>query len=507
MAGKAPPPGGQKIITAIIEDQIPMRKAMLRVLESEGIYEVHEFSNSKEAIEFLRSRWVDMVVSDIFLQKGSGFEILRFMRGRTIASDIPVVFVTGEATKDDIVYAIDMGASDYILKPFEPHELTAKLRTVLERYRNPSERIQRLRQAEAHFLNSEFEASIEIFRALYLQDEKSVRVMVGLAQALAAVNKMDEAVRFLKLAEAENPNYFPSFAVRSNLLLKQGNKTEALEYLEKEIRIHGRQAHRRALLADLYFEQGNFQSGLDHMRQALVDDPKDESSLLKMAELLLQAGEPEKALHYYQKTRRKVPNSTRALEGIAHVCTMMKNPKRALGLFADFLSLNPHQKDVLLARARLYDKIGEGEKALGDLSAYLLTDGESVEALQLEARILGKLERHVEAADVWKEVARIVPTADNFARVGLSSLKTNNYEEAARYYADAVSMDPYNVKFLFNLAFSYESLKNIPKASEFYGRVTSLVPNNAEALEAMRRLQALQRSAAQISRVPKNRAS
>jgi DNA-binding response OmpR family regulator len=92
-----------------------MRKALRRVLQSDRNFEVIEFGSAADTIEFLKKHHVDIVVSDIYLGQGSGFDILRYIRGRAILADLPIIFVTGEGTKDDIVHSIDSGVNDYLL--------------------------------------------------------------------------------------------------------------------------------------------------------------------------------------------------------------------------------------------------------------------------------------------------------------------------------------------------------------------------------------------------------
>jgi response regulator RpfG family c-di-GMP phosphodiesterase len=81
--------GGTKAKVVLLEDQISMRKALRRVIEATDAYTVEEFSSSAQAIHFMASNPVDLVVSDIYLAKGSGFDVLHYLRNRPVGNDVP----------------------------------------------------------------------------------------------------------------------------------------------------------------------------------------------------------------------------------------------------------------------------------------------------------------------------------------------------------------------------------------------------------------------------------
>lgn len=487
--GQAKTAGGDsRIPLVMVEDQISMRKALRRVLEGARLFAIEEFGSARDAIEYLKNHSVDIVVSDIYLPKGNVIDILRYIRTRPIGNDLPVVFVTGEATKDDIVQAVDLGVNDYLLKPFEAGDLLSKIKTVLDKYRNPTERVRRLREAEAMFFKGQVEDALAAFEALLGEEPESVRVMVSLAQAKSRMGRSDEALGLIEEAIKLSPIYFPAYAVATDILLSMGRKSEAIGFLTKELSIHGKQPGRRMLLADLYFESDSPKLGLEQVRQALVDYPRDESVLLKMAELQFMSGDVEKSIHYYIKTRRKNPHCTKALDGLAQVCVSIGDPSRALKMFNEALKQNPMQKDVLLARARLHEKVGEFDPALGDVETFLISEGENVEALLIRGRLLLRLGQSKEAQSTWEEIEGCAPTAENFAKIGVVCLKMNRFEMARKYYEKAVSLDPSNGKYVFSLGYALENLRQFAGAKDCYSRVLKLHPGDTEARDALARV-------------------
>jgi tetratricopeptide (TPR) repeat protein len=327
-----------------------------------------------------------------------------------------------------------------------------------------------------------------MFGALLEEEPDSVRVMVSLAQAKARMGRVEDALGLIERAIRISSIYFPAYAVATDVLLESGRKAEAVEYLTKELSIHGKQAARRVLLADLYFEVNNPKAGLDQVRQALVDSPRDEMVLLKMAELQFMSGDVEKSIHYYVKTRRKNPHCTKALDGLAQVCVSIGEPQKAFKMFNDTLKASPQQKDVLLARARLHEKIGEFDPALGDVETYLISEPESVEALLIRGRLLLRLDLSKEAQATWQEIETIAPTADNYAKIGVVCLKMSRYEMARRAYEKATQLDPHAPKYQFSLGYAFENLRLYASAMECYQRVLGLHPGDADAKDALGRV-------------------
>src|SRR3989344_1866025 len=102
-----------QIHVMIVDDHIPIRKALRAILSKMGIKEVVEFSDVDEALKELR-QYINLIFLDIYLQKGDGFEVLSHVRNRGAGSDIPIIVVSGDTSRETIIKASDLGANDYI---------------------------------------------------------------------------------------------------------------------------------------------------------------------------------------------------------------------------------------------------------------------------------------------------------------------------------------------------------------------------------------------------------
>ena len=113
----------------IIEDDAKVRLLLRRCFEGEG-FRVSEAGSGAEAIERLTAGTVDLVTLDLQLPDGDGFAVGREIRSR---SAVPIIMVTGKGDTIDRVVGLELGADDYITKPFQLREVVARVRAVLRR--------------------------------------------------------------------------------------------------------------------------------------------------------------------------------------------------------------------------------------------------------------------------------------------------------------------------------------------------------------------------------------
>lgn len=482
-----------QLIVIVVDDQAVMRSVIRRVLEKDGRFVVHDFGAGVDANRFLAKNSVDLVITDIYMNRGTGFDVLQAIRGREMASDIPVIFVSGEATRDDIVHAIGQGASDYLIKPFEADDLIAKIDKVLEQYQNPSREASLLRVADRAFLEGKITDSARIFASLLAEGLKTPRVCNGLAHCRFREGQLSEARQLATTATELNGIYYPAYALLADIALAEEQYSEARDFLIKELSINGKQLKRHVLLAELYLKESDEERAFEAYRQALLLSPQNESLLLSVGNAHLRCGHVDKAVHYFVRCRKHHPKSRKALEGII---TAYRTSNR-LDLARDTLSTlhrrNPGQWDIVLLRAKVFEAMGESEKALADYQAFLGRNPDDSDALRGTAHSLDKLGRFEEAATHWAQVAQLLPTPEVYARLGLSSLKSNDFPTAIRAYTRACELAPHDATVRYSLGFAFEQIKHYKKAYAAYLSAHRLHPDNEEILRAVQRAGALVR--------------
>ncbi|TNE35729.1 MAG: response regulator, partial [Alphaproteobacteria bacterium] len=119
----------------VVEDELAMVELLRYNLESEG-FDVASAHDGEEALLTLEEQSPDIVLLDWMLPKISGIEICRRLRRDPKYGNLPVIMITARGEEADRVRGLDVGADDYVAKPFSPAELMARIRAVLRR-RNP----------------------------------------------------------------------------------------------------------------------------------------------------------------------------------------------------------------------------------------------------------------------------------------------------------------------------------------------------------------------------------
>jgi DNA-binding response OmpR family regulator len=116
----------------IVDDEAGMRDALVALL-SENEFEPVPMENSADFAVVRKSIALDLVLIDLQLRGESGLELAKDIRR---SGDLPIVMLTGRGDETDKIVGLEIGADDYLLKPFNPRELIARIRAVLRRYGN-----------------------------------------------------------------------------------------------------------------------------------------------------------------------------------------------------------------------------------------------------------------------------------------------------------------------------------------------------------------------------------
>ncbi len=114
----------------LVDDDPALLEVMSIVLASEG-YRVSTAEDGVEALRVVGRESLDLVVLDVMLPRMSGFEVLKKIREQ---SDVPVVMLTAKGQSVDKVVGLELGADDYITKPFDTKELLARIKAILRRF-------------------------------------------------------------------------------------------------------------------------------------------------------------------------------------------------------------------------------------------------------------------------------------------------------------------------------------------------------------------------------------
>jgi len=126
------PSGGGKGTVLIIDDEHDLIELVRYNLENEG-YDVIEARDGSSGFDLARRRLPDLIVLDVMMPQTDGLEVCRRLRADPRTHRVPVIMLTARASEADRVVGLELGADDYVVKPFSPRELVARVKAQLRR--------------------------------------------------------------------------------------------------------------------------------------------------------------------------------------------------------------------------------------------------------------------------------------------------------------------------------------------------------------------------------------
>jgi two-component system chemotaxis response regulator CheY len=115
----------------VVDDSTTMRRIIINTLNKVGYTDCAEAANGREGVERLATTTVDLVITDWNMPEMSGIDFIRSVRANAATKDLPVLMVTTNAAKDDIVEALRAGVNSYVVKPFTPETIKEKIEAIL----------------------------------------------------------------------------------------------------------------------------------------------------------------------------------------------------------------------------------------------------------------------------------------------------------------------------------------------------------------------------------------
>jgi len=223
-AANPAPPGDAAIISStgslkqaavlVVDDSRTMRLALIRALNSLGFHNITEATNGKQALDLLPSVQPHLILLDVVMPEMDGFETCRRIKSSEQWRHIPIIFLTSKTETTDIVQGFELGAVDYVAKPYNAHELLARVNTHLtldELRRSLAAKNAELarahelvRRAFGRYVSEEVATSIlQSPEGLELGgEEREVTILMSDLRgftALAARQKPQEVIEFLNL--------------------------------------------------------------------------------------------------------------------------------------------------------------------------------------------------------------------------------------------------------------------------------------------------------------------
>ncbi len=123
----------------IIEDERDISELIALHFRKSGFIVV-EFSKGNDFLDFLKKKKPDLIILDLMLPDIDGIEICKYMKSEILFRSVPIIILTAKSEESDKIIGLELGADDYVTKPFSPRELVARVKNILKRYDSSQER-------------------------------------------------------------------------------------------------------------------------------------------------------------------------------------------------------------------------------------------------------------------------------------------------------------------------------------------------------------------------------
>lgn len=477
----------QKVTILIIDDHELIRKSIIKVLQKMRFQNFVECSNADEAIRQLEGNPFDLIFLDLFLQSSNGFAVLNYVRNRDTSSDIPVIVVTGEASKDDIVKAADMGAGDYLLKPFQTVDLEKKVTQVLTKYFSPTPLVAFLRQAENHIAQNNLkEASAIIDKALEIEANSS-RALHLKALVSEKAGDIEEAAKILKQSIRENPSYIKNYRSLGNLYIRHNNLSEGIAAIRRELELSPKQPDRQVYLAKLMQKTGNLHSAAEHYRLALLEDQKLKAALFGMGKIQADTGNIEKAVYYFKRIRRYHPDNTKSLEAIVQVAMAADQPKIAEVALKDEKKANPKKLDTYEVLCKFFASTERLDEAVQTSNELLAIAPDHLDGMKIKALLLFKQGDLNTAIELLKKVLAQKPDLEAAVKLAEIYIEKKNIMEAMQLLHNALKSKQHTGHILALILSALSTAQQNSKAYFLALRLRAMGIDNPQVNELLKK--------------------
>ncbi len=476
----------EQLVVLIVDDHDPIRKALKRLLTQMHFNDVIETFDGKDAIQILDDRPVDLILCDIYMRNIDGFGVLRYVRSRDAGSDIPFIMISGEAEREDIVKAVDLGSDDYAIKPFHASDIEKKIVTVLNKFHSPTPLLRLLRLGERLLLLKQYTDAFGTFNEAHKLDPNSMRARHGKAVALQHLKRTNEAIQILNASIEVNQTYYKNYATLANLHLAKNETTEAICWLKLELELNPKQPERQVLLAKLLQAENDAMGAIQHYREALKENTRHLEALMGMGHAHAAAENIEKAVYYFKRARRYHPSNTKSLETVVRLCLDVGEQKKAELILRDEVRAHPERLDAEILLAKLYASTEQLELALESVDHVLTAEEDHLQALRMKAVLETKLKHFEVAVAVFEHVLELDDSIGSLINLGDAKLAHGQIEKAESVFRQALVMDNKNPKVLFRLANICMKMDQFTKAFVLYHKLSALGQLSEKVQEEMK---------------------
>lgn len=333
----------------VVEDMTSMRRTIRAMLKQVGLSNVVEADDGDTALRIVRTQEnCQFILLDWNMPRVPGLDVVREIRSTAASQDIPLLMVTAEMGRAEVMQAGEAGVNGYIVKPFVSKTLEDKIKAVLAARADPPEHVKLLKAGEDLILKGDYEKALLFFEKAKLIRE-SARVYVSMGEAYELAGDQNKAQESYKTAIELNPLFIKAYLRSAALYEKQGNLDAALSAFKKVVEISPNNPRRHLAIGNIHLKKGDVVKAQESYSVSV----KQEAAMAsEIAEELLKAGKDDLAEHFFRTSLLKMAANVNVYNRLGIALRRQGKWQDAIREYETALKLDPQD-------AGLYFNIGK----------------------------------------------------------------------------------------------------------------------------------------------------
>jgi len=469
----------------IVDDQVQMRKSIARILETMGCKSIVECSSGIKALQEIKKRSFDLIITDILMEKMDGCELIEQIRGQNVCADVPIIAVSGESDRDQIIKINRIGATSYLIKPFTFDDLANRVVLVLSDYFYPPEPFATIHQIEKLLIAGDYHDGLEKLLNLESSFEEENRIKYLKILLLTKLNKLNDALKITENCLEHNPGYYRFYSAMADLHLIEGRDIDAIKSMEKELLINPKNLNRQVQLGHLLIKIGNPLQALYHFKQAIQEKPRHKQALQGAGKSLALSGDLDKSIAYFLRYRRHHPDDPKPFDFIVKYCLEANQFQKAEQTLKQEIKGTDSNSHASIALGQLYLRQNKFTEARKILEPLLLRDHNDFRALSLFGELEYRQKNFMRAEELLIKACRIESSMETLHFLAKTYMAQNKYTHACEALERAlfICQNPRSVFYL--LGHCYFSLAENCKALMCFNLAFKHGENSADCQNAI----------------------
>jgi len=374
-----------KNIVFLIVDDIPnMRRTLRNMLKHLGYKNIFETENGRAALAKVKVQPINFIITDINMPIINGIEFIKVIRKDPKLKFIPIIVITGETDKNSIANAAEVGADEYLIKPFFVTTLETKIKSTIDSLINPEKSHYHYIKGVQYYDNNQFVEALDEFKESVKIDKKFSKAYSGMANIFIKNNQIDKAEMVINESLKHNPNYIEAYQILGDIYKTKKDIKTAIQYFQKAYSLNPKNLERIINLAQINIEISNKNEADKYLKIALNTDNTQETKN-KIADIYLESGNYDKAIEIYGKIVQENPVYLLAYNKMGIAYRKQQKFDEAIESYKKAVTYGGEDKNVYYNMSRTYYEKGDIEKAATFAEKALKIDPDFIEAKEVLA--------------------------------------------------------------------------------------------------------------------------